>query len=222
MRKEERVAEEESRDTGPTDTAERTPRRGAPALSGGAILLISLAMEAVLGALGWFWIAQQGRDVSRAIAFSPEGTATGLVAAVAATAVVGLVHDLVAPRVSWLRGWREWVEGTLVPFLAPVGTWQMLGIAISAGIGEELFFRGALQPVIGLVPTAILFGLGHTGGPFRRETLPYFLYTLLWGLIFGWAYDAAQALWPLIVAHAGFDFAILLYLRSPWRPSPAS
>ena len=141
--------------------------------------------------------------------------------AVIAMAVVGLSHVLVVPHISWLDGWRDWVEGQLLPFLAPLTTWQMLGVALSAGAGEELLFRGAMQPALGLIPTAIIFGLAHIGALVKRETLPYFLYTLFWGLVFGWLYDLLRMLWPLIVMHAGFDFAIVLYLRSSWRPMRA-
>ena len=39
--------------------------------------------------------------------------------------------------------------------------WIALGIAITAGIGEEIAFRGALQPIFGLWWTAILFTVVH-------------------------------------------------------------
>jgi membrane protease YdiL (CAAX protease family) len=40
--------------------------------------------------------------------------------------------------------------------------WNPLWIALAAGIGEELLFRGALQPVIGVWLTSVLFVLAHT------------------------------------------------------------
>jgi membrane protease YdiL (CAAX protease family) len=35
-------------------------------------------------------------------------------------------------------------------------------LGLCAGIGEELLFRGAIQPRFGLVPTTLLFGIAHT------------------------------------------------------------
>lgn len=40
--------------------------------------------------------------------------------------------------------------------------WNPLWIALAAGFGEELLFRGALQPIIGIWFTSALFVLAHT------------------------------------------------------------
>ncbi len=39
--------------------------------------------------------------------------------------------------------------------------WNPLWMAIAAGLGEELLFRGALQPLLGVWVTSILFVLAH-------------------------------------------------------------
>ncbi|MEO7051522.1 MAG: CPBP family intramembrane glutamic endopeptidase [Rhodanobacter sp.] len=39
--------------------------------------------------------------------------------------------------------------------------WNPLWIAVAAGVGEELLFRGALQPLLGIWITSILFVLAH-------------------------------------------------------------
>lgn len=39
--------------------------------------------------------------------------------------------------------------------------WNPLWIAIAAGVGEELFFRGALQPILGIWVASVLFALVH-------------------------------------------------------------
>lgn len=181
------------------------------------LVTLGVGLEGLLGGLGWLWMALQGRDVAGAIAPSLEGTAAGAVAAAAAVVLMALVHDGIGPRAGWMRGWRQWVEEQLLPFLAPAGTLGMLAIAVSAGVGEELLFRGAMQPAIGLIPTAAVFGLAHVGGLVRREAVPYFLFTLLWGLVFGWAYELVGTLWPLMVLHAGYDFGAVMYLRRGGR-----
>lgn len=40
--------------------------------------------------------------------------------------------------------------------------WNPLWIALAAGFGEELLFRGALQPLLGIWVTSVLFVLAHT------------------------------------------------------------
>ena len=40
--------------------------------------------------------------------------------------------------------------------------WNPVWIALAAGFGEELLFRGALQPVLGVWATSLLFVLAHT------------------------------------------------------------
>ncbi len=44
---------------------------------------------------------------------------------------------------------------------AQLQTGDLLFLSLAAGIGEELLFRGALQPFIGIWPTAILFVALH-------------------------------------------------------------
>jgi membrane protease YdiL (CAAX protease family) len=48
--------------------------------------------------------------------------------------------------------------------------WNPLWIALAAGIGEELLFRGALQPLLGVWATSALFVLAHTRA-YRFNTL---------------------------------------------------
>lgn len=40
--------------------------------------------------------------------------------------------------------------------------WNPLWIALAAGVGEEMLFRGALQPITGIWLSSILFVLAHT------------------------------------------------------------
>ncbi len=75
----------------------------------------------------------------------------------------------------------------------------MLGA--SASVGEEVLFRGALQPIFGLWPTAIFFALIHN----QYMLTPAVLTVLMAGLGFGWLrrrYNTTTA----IVAHFLYDF----------------
>jgi membrane protease YdiL (CAAX protease family) len=56
-------------------------------------------------------------------------------------------------------------------------------VALIPGICEEILFRGALQPRIGLVATALLFTAIHTQYGLSMDTLAIFLIALGLGLI---------------------------------------
>lgn len=93
--------------------------------------------------------------------------------------------------------------------LRPVLTWDLIIlIPISSALSEEIFFRGFLQPRLGLVPTALLFGLVHIGyGTVLQVVVPVVL-----GLFFGLLYRWTRTLWAPIAGHFAFNFLQLLLL----------
>lgn len=76
--------------------------------------------------------------------------------------------------------------------------------AISAAIGEEILFRGAIQPVFGLFPTTIFFALLHT----QYALTPASAVIVLVGLAFGWLRDR-QSTTSAIIAHFIYNFVQL-------------
>lgn len=91
-------------------------------------------------------------------------------------------------------------------------------IAVFAGLGEEMLFRGVVQAAvaaeigpphgvwIGLAVAAVLFGLLHAITP---------LYAALAGLIglyLGWVWLATGNLLTPVISHALYDLLALLYL----------
>lgn len=85
-------------------------------------------------------------------------------------------------------------------------TWPLaVFIALSAGFGEEILFRGVLYRWLGWWGQAPLFMLGHFGA---GEPIQLAL-TLVVGLVFGWLRKIGWSLWTLIVAHSVYDFCVL-------------
>jgi hypothetical protein len=72
-------------------------------------------------------------------------------------------------------------------------------LALASGIGEEAFFRGALQPVAGLWITSLLFAAAHFVP--RRDLLPWSAFSLAAGLLLGGLYEATGNLLAPTVAH---------------------
>ena len=84
--------------------------------------------------------------------------------------------------------------------------------SLCAGIGEEILFRAAIQPHIGIWPTAILFIVLH--GYLSISNLPLLLYGILMIVIsagLGYLFDKF-GIHASIVAHFLFDFFMFIYL----------
>jgi membrane protease YdiL (CAAX protease family) len=92
-----------------------------------------------------------------------------------------------------------------------------LAVGLSAGIGEEMLFRGALQPRFGLVFTSLLFAVGHAYYSLSPAIVEIFVVGLVLGLMRRRTNTTA-----CIVVHAGYNFLDLLllphfpYLLSAW------
>lgn len=96
----------------------------------------------------------------------------------------------------------------LVPFIAGLPIGVKILISLSAGVVEEWFFRGFLQPRMGIVLATVLFALAHFsyGQPFMLIGIT--LLSLVYGLLVRWR----QNIWPAIAAHALFDGVQLLVI----------
>jgi len=98
----------------------------------------------------------------------------------------------------------ELLESVNTLLLADFDTvWEWLLLAIAAGVGEELLFRGALQPVFGLLPTSLIFALIHVNYGLTPLTLLVFVIALVLGLIRRY-YSTTIA----IFVHVGYDFVL--------------
>jgi membrane protease YdiL (CAAX protease family) len=90
-------------------------------------------------------------------------------------------------------------------------------LAVASSLGEELLFRGALQPWIGLVPSAIVFALLHIG-PCTRF-LPWTFSALVIGLVFGALSTWLGDLGAPIAAHFVINFMNLDYITRVELPA---
>ncbi len=91
-------------------------------------------------------------------------------------------------------------------------------IAIVAALTEEVFFRGFLQPRIGVVAQAALFALAHLS----YLSVVQIIVTFALGLVFGLAYRRTNSLWTPIGAHFTFNLVMLLIGIAARDFAPAS
>lgn len=114
------------------------------------------------------------------------------------------------------------ISDEVAPFLVDgAKKGDLILVSAFSGVGEEAFFRGALQPVLGLVLTSLLFGALHIG-PDRRY-LVWTLFSIGAGFLFGFLYEWTGGLLAPIVAHVLHNAAtLLLWMRSRTRGGAAS
>src|SRR5690606_19992823 len=98
--------------------------------------------------------------------------------------------------------------------LDAMGPRHALLLGLVAGIPEEILFRGAIQPLLGLILTSLLFGALHAVSP------AYFAYASLAGLLLGQLAIWRGGLWAPVAAHVAIDALMLFLLVCGWRRSP--
>jgi membrane protease YdiL (CAAX protease family) len=160
------------------------------------------------------WNGLRGRDLELLGDSPPAGAALGLLAA-AGTVALGVGAYRMVPAM------RK-ISSELAPHLVDnARKSDLLLVALFSGVGEEVFFRGAVQPEFGLVVASLAFGLVHVG-PDRRYLL-WTAWAVLAGFLFGALYQVSGGLLAPIVAHVTHNAAtLLLWKRSRAEAGEAS
>ncbi len=181
-----------------------------------SLLPWAIAIEGGLGvaAVGLGWLL--GYPVRDSI---PEWRLVYIVLGVAATLPM-LVGLWVLVRLPW----RPFVEllrvvnELIVPLFGQSSIVELAVVALLAGLGEEMLFRGVIQRAlivwisgpsgvwIGLGVTSVLFGLCHA------ITKTYLAVAGVMGLYLGWLLLASGNLLVPVTAHTLYDFLALVYL----------
>lgn len=143
------------------------------------------------------------------VALPPRAMHTySIVLGVALSALVVLATRYSVPRFRWARS----LHGSLRPFARGMSTPIIVTLALFSSFGEELVFRGLLQPSVGLLPQALLFGFVHQlPGPSRWV---WVLWATVMGLALGAIFALTGSLLGPIVAHALVNGVNLSFLRS--------
>lgn len=131
-----------------------------------------------------------------------------------ASAAAGLALGLLTVFLSRLAVHRfEWARALHREFralLGPMGTPEIVVLAVASSLGEELFFRGALMPVVGVWLSSAIFALLHIGP--RARYLPWTLGSFGAGLAFGGLFLWSGDLSGPVLAHFTINFLNLRHL----------
>jgi membrane protease YdiL (CAAX protease family) len=146
--------------------------------------------------------------------------------ALASSTMLGLTAALVIigfTRVAVRRfTWARRLHAELRPVASDLTDGQILLVAGLSGLGEEVFFRGLLAPVAGVVVSAVVFGLVHQmkmRGPSRWVWTGW---AIVVGLMLGSLFALTGSLVGPLLAHAVVNAANLTYLRDHDAPYPAA
>jgi uncharacterized protein len=91
-----------------------------------------------------------------------------------------------------------------------------IAVSICAGVGEELFFRGALQPWLGIPLTALVFVAIHGYlDPRDKHLFVYGTVLTLCMMVLGWMADVQGLIGPML-AHAIIDIILLERLHTTY------
>ncbi len=150
------------------------------------------------------WVGQLGlraRNVSTELA-------VGLAAGVVAWLGVLSAALLLGFALSKLGGERLLGDepSELIVWMASLPVALRLGISLAAGVVEELFFRGFLQPRVGIALSTTLFVIAHLGygQPFMLFGIA--LLSVFYAGLVAWR----GSVWSAIAAHFFFDAVQLL------------
>ncbi|MBB73062.1 MAG: hypothetical protein CMJ75_00970 [Planctomycetaceae bacterium] len=122
---------------------------------------------------------------------------------------------------------NQLVDKQLAPLFVETRIWELALIALAAGWGEELLFRGWLQTLatrniagnaglwIGVLLGATVFGLCHW------ISSTYAILALLAGIYLGILFIASGNILTSVTTHALYDFVALVWItQSPVAPAP--
>ena len=169
---------------------------------------IALLLYTAMAAVAWLWrITLSGGSLLYA-----DGAPAGLdpIRDVAAGLAVALLLVVVSRGLTLRTRAGEALARRLAETLGPLTLAEISVLAVASGIGEELFFRGALQPRVGLVAASLLFGAAHLV-PSRPLAL-WSVFACAAGLLFGVLFERTGNLVAPVVAHVAVNALNLHWL----------
>lgn len=134
--------------------------------------------------------------------------ALGIVLAILVTALTVQGTRWLVARTRWARTLRDSLRSALVGATRS----RLLVLAGLSAVAEELFFRAALMPWLGVLLSSLVFGLLHVSA--RETYLGWMLWASLMGLIFAGLFVGSGSLLAPMVAHATINYENMQYLCS--------
>jgi membrane protease YdiL (CAAX protease family) len=100
--------------------------------------------------------------------------------------------------------WARQLEEAIYKVFGPLEKSTIALLAFFSAIGEEFFFRGALQAEIGYISASIIFGSIHFIP--QKVFLPWTIFAIIMGFILGWLYIYSDNLIFPIITHGMINY----------------
>jgi len=149
--------------------------------------------------------------------FYPDTTPRPLPEILGHGAGAGLLVVLLSRLLERYFAWARALARRMIDLIGPLDGPSILVISLSSAIGEEMLFRGFLQPSIGLIASSLLFGLLHIGP--NRAYWPWTVMAIAMGFAFGALYLFTGTLLAPILAHFTINFFNLHHMMAQ-KPHP--
>jgi membrane protease YdiL (CAAX protease family) len=131
---------------------------------------------------------------------------TGILSGLAAGLLIVFASRMALYRLEWARA----LHRELRHLLFPLSDVEIVVLAGASSVGEEMFFRGALLPSIGVFGSSAIFALLHIGP--KARFLPWTASSFAVGLLFGGMFLWTGDLTGPIIAHFTVNFLNLRHL----------
>ena len=168
-----------------------------PRITAVPVMVLYSLMGGIAYGLG-FWLAD------RNVFFWHDMYGTTLPVHVAVGAGCGLAVVALSRVLERAFAWARELGDAMGELLGKLDSRTILVVAVFSALGEEMLFRGLLQPSIGLVWSSLIFGLLHVG-PGRRY-IPWTVMAVGMGFAFGGMFFYTGNLLAPILAHFTINY----------------
>ena len=181
----------------------------------GAFALSAAVFYGLMGGVAVLWVWLRGQPLLTVMGPLPGGPLLPQVAIGLAFGGAVILLGFLLERYSTIyRNLSRELRSML-----PVISWgHAFILALTSSVGEELFFRGAMQGHIGLWPTAFLFGFAH--GFLYKQLRAWVVFAWVMGVCLGVMVQLLGSLWAPIVAHFTINFVNLQVLSRGRQEAP--
>jgi membrane protease YdiL (CAAX protease family) len=161
-----------------------------------------------LGAAALGWGSLRGQPNVWHLAGHEPWVVAGILGGLVAGLGIVFASRMALYRFEWARA----LHRELRHLLFPLTDAEIVVLAVASSVGEEMFFRGALMPAVGLVGSSAIFALLHIGPKARH--LPWTVSSFAAGLLFGAMFIWTGDLTGPVVAHFLVNFLNLRHVAA--------
>ncbi len=172
------------------------------------LLAASGTLWALLAGRSPLWLASEDAWLGAWLPSTLARTVLSLLLGVTVALIAVRGTRVLVQRTAWAKSLHIELRG----MVGPLSGAAIAFFALTSGVVEELFFRGAMQPAFGLLLTSLVFGAVHVGP--TRAFLPWTLWAAIMGAVFGLLYALTGSLLGPIAAHVLINYENMHYLVS--------